>query len=134
MQQVHYSPFNGSHRLPLWKAAAGVFLPSFVVFVLLDYLWITTASNVYQSHLKPILKPDVDAVAALLSWLCIVAVNQLFVLPNNVGRSAFYSLGQVCGPSWATATTTAAAAAAVEQQWQQGIDINLCITVDVGPP
>ncbi|WIA23426.1 hypothetical protein OEZ85_000181 [Tetradesmus obliquus] len=85
---------NANHRLPLWKAALGVFLPSFIVFVLLDYAWITTASSVYQSHLKPILKPDVDAVAALLSWICIVAVNQVFVLPSIIGRSAFYCLGQ----------------------------------------
>lgn len=46
-------------------------------------------------RLKPILKPT-DPIAALLSWICIVAINQYFVLPRNIGStSAFSSLGQV---------------------------------------
>jgi hypothetical protein len=49
----------------------------------------------YSFRLKPILKPT-DPIAALLSWACIVAVNQYFVLPRNIGStSAFSSLGQV---------------------------------------
>lgn len=46
-------------------------------------------------RLKPILKPT-DPVAALLSWACIVAVNQYFVLPRSfASASALHSLGQV---------------------------------------
>jgi hypothetical protein len=46
--------------------------------------------------LQPILKPT-DMVAALLSWTCIVGINQVFVLPRNIrpATSAFSCLAHV---------------------------------------
>jgi uncharacterized membrane protein len=45
--------------------------------------------------LKPILRPDPDAVAALLSWLCIVAGNYVFVLPRTgSGAPAWHVISQ----------------------------------------
>lgn len=92
-----YSTLPLASRVTPWKSALFVFLPSLIAFILLDVLWISAANNLYQTNLKPILKPTgADPVAALLSWLCIVAVNQLFVLPGTIGAaSALTCLGQV---------------------------------------
>lgn len=84
--------------VPVWKAIFGIFLPSLVAFVALDGIWISyVAGNLYNANLKPILKSDVDLTAAALSWLCIVAINQVFVLPQTTdGRPVLESLLQVC--------------------------------------
>jgi uncharacterized membrane protein len=86
-----------SSSLPL-AALAVVFLASLVAFVTLDGIWIGfVAKGFYASHLAPagVLRPDADLLAALLSWVCIVAANALFVLPRTFGnRSAMHALRQ----------------------------------------
>jgi len=73
-----------------------VFLPSFLAFVVLDVFWITVVAKDLYSGLKPVLKPAPDAVAALLSWICIVAANYVFVLPRTgASKPAWHVIGQV---------------------------------------
>lgn len=93
MQYQHLQ--QRGETLPTWTSLAGVYLPSLLAFIVLDGIWIgLVASDFYMSRLKPVLKPT-DPAAALLSWICIVAINYVFVLPRNVGStSAFSSLGQ----------------------------------------
>jgi uncharacterized membrane protein len=62
-----------------------VFLPSLLVFVALDAVWITLVASGLYAPLKPILKADVDLLAAAASWLCIVLGNYCFVLPRTGG-------------------------------------------------
>jgi uncharacterized membrane protein len=90
-----------------------VFVPSFIGFVLLDAVWIgLVAKDFYHSHISSILKPDADLLAALLSWICIVAINQVFVLPRTtLSRSPVPSLTQVrkgCSAAAASEPITAA--------------------------
>lgn len=95
---MQYSSMNGSVAgIPAWKQLIGVFLPSLVAFVVLDGIWISVvAGNFYNANLKPILKPDVDLAAAALSWICIVGINQVFVLPRTKDcRSSYQCILQV---------------------------------------
>ncbi len=71
-------------------ATAFVLLPSLVAFVALDGVWIgLVAKNFYFDRVGPGLKDDVDMLAAALSWVCIVAANQVFVLPRTRGSRSF---------------------------------------------
>jgi uncharacterized membrane protein len=75
---------------------AAVFAASLAAFVVLDGLWIAVvAKGFYAARLGPagVLRPDVDALAAALSWACIVAANLIFVLPRTLKqRSAVVAL------------------------------------------
>lgn len=78
-----------------FKALGLVFLPSFFAFVFLDIIWITFVGKDVYAGLKPILKESPDAVAALLSWLCIVLGAYVFVLPRTGGgRPAWQVIAQ----------------------------------------
>lgn len=82
---------------PRAPAAVGlVFLPSFFAFVILDVIWITFVGKDVYAGLRPILKENPDTAAALLSWMCIVLGNYIFVLPRTGGgRPAWHVIGQV---------------------------------------
>lgn len=68
-----------------------LFAVSLVAFVILDGIWIgLVASDFYNSRLAGILKP-VDPAAAALSWICIVGINQVFVLPRTVSSPSPYN-------------------------------------------
>ena len=83
--------------ISLHAAIVGIFFPSFIGFVLLDAVWIgLVAKDFYHNHISSILKQDADLLAALLSWICIVAINQVFVLPRTTtSRSPVPSITQV---------------------------------------
>jgi hypothetical protein len=71
-------------------------VPSFLAFVALDLFWIAVVAKDLYAGLKPVLKPDPDAAAALLSWICIVLGNYVFVLPRTGGgKPAWHVIGQV---------------------------------------
>lgn len=73
-----------------------VFLPSLLGFVALDLFWIAVVARDLYAGLKPVLKPQPDAAAAALSWLCIAAGNYFFVLPRTGGpKSAWATVGLV---------------------------------------
>lgn len=115
-----------SPRSPLTKhvataAVLGVFVPSLIGFVALDAVWIGfVAKDFYNDHIAGILRPDVDMVAAALSWLCIVAMNQVFVLPNTVGsKSPLLCLQKVREGAGAGVAERAGAHPAVAQRRQQ---------------
>jgi uncharacterized membrane protein len=75
-----------------------LFVISLFAFVVLDGIWIGfVAKDFYAQHLGPsgVLRPDVDLVAGLLSWIAIVAALFIFVLPTTAGyRSATRSLSR----------------------------------------
>eukprot|EP00775_Hariotina_reticulata_P013440 gene13440-biopygen15332 len=95
MQYSRLSAAAGGAELPLWRSIAGVFLPSLVAFVALDAVWITViAGSFYKENLSGILKTDVDALAAALSWVSIVAINWVFVLPRTAGKGVLNCITQ----------------------------------------
>lgn len=72
-------------RLPTWKYIVGIFLPSLLIFVLLDAAWIGfIANDLYKSQLSSILKATVDPIAAVGAWSLIVGGCQLMVLPKSI--------------------------------------------------
>lgn len=79
-----YAP--STYTIPPFPTALGaVFLPSFLMFVAADLFWIGVVAGDLYAPLKPVLREKPDAVAALLSWLCIVLGNYAFVLPRTGG-------------------------------------------------
>jgi uncharacterized membrane protein len=93
--QYSRMPAAAGAELPLWRSIVGVFVPSLVVFVALDAVWITLiAGKFYKENLSGILKADVDAAAAALSWISIVAINWVFVQPRTVGKGMLNCLAQ----------------------------------------
>jgi uncharacterized membrane protein len=75
---------------------AAVFFLSLLSFVILDGVWIGfVAKDFYAAHLASagVLRPDVDVLAAALSWFAIVGAVFMFVLPSTAGdRRASRSL------------------------------------------
>ncbi|GLI70811.1 hypothetical protein VaNZ11_015698, partial [Volvox africanus] len=61
-----------------------VFLPSLVVFILLDVTWITlVGGSIYKTVLGNFLRSTPQIVPGLLAWVCIVGSVYLFALPNT---------------------------------------------------
>ncbi|GIL62231.1 hypothetical protein Vafri_16500 [Volvox africanus] len=61
-----------------------VFLPSLVVFILLDVTWIAlVGGSIYKTVLGSFLRSTPQIVPGLLAWVCIVGSVYLFALPNT---------------------------------------------------
>ncbi|GIL85500.1 hypothetical protein Vretimale_13403 [Volvox reticuliferus] len=84
--------------VPLWKGFFFVFLPSLVMFVLLDVTWITLVGGaIYKSVLGSMLRPTPQVVPGLLAWVCIVGSVYMFALPNTKNPAAAVRQGLLLG-------------------------------------
>ncbi|GLC38505.1 hypothetical protein PLESTB_001732800 [Pleodorina starrii] len=85
-------------NVPLWKSLLLVFLPSLVVFVLLDVTWISlVAGSIYKSVLGDLLRPTPLVVPGLVAWLCIVGSVYIFALPGARTPTAALRQGLLLG-------------------------------------
>lgn len=72
-----------------------VFLPSFVVFVILDVLFISfVAGPMFKAALGDIVRPVPDLVSGLAAWAVIVGAVQALALPRSKGQGSLVALSQ----------------------------------------
>jgi uncharacterized membrane protein len=60
-----------------------VTLPSYIVFIILDVIWISlVAGTVYKEVLGDSIRDPPGVIAGLGAWICIVGACQVFALPQ----------------------------------------------------
>jgi uncharacterized membrane protein len=96
---MQYSPIEENvmkaPSLSLVASILLIFLPSFIVFVLLDVAFISlVAGPMFKAALGDITRPVPDLVSGLLAWVVIVGAVQVLALPRATGKGSLMALSQ----------------------------------------